>query len=514
MRIAVQSLLLLWLVVGSSSCTTNHATPPALDSLQAAPATEPPREPPAVLEERIRRIEHGLLLPVVISGQPLQPMTLADRMAFYKVPGLSIAFVDGGRITWARGHGVRESSSAEPVTTETLFEAGSISKAVTAIAALRLVQAGKLDLDEDVNKRLVSWKVPENEFTRRGKVTLRRLLSHDAGVGVPTFIGYVAGERVPTLVQVLDGLKPANTPPIRVERAPGTGFRYSGGGYVIVQQLLVDRQGKPFPELMRELIFQPLGMQHSTFDQAPLPQDMASLAAAGHDSEGRTPAGKWRAFPEMAAAGLWTTPSDLARLVIEVQQAQVGRSTEFLSTATVDEMLAPQVAGWGLGFAVAGAGRTARFGHGGSTMEFNSQLVAYVPMGQGVAIMSNSLRGERLISELLRSIAHEYGWGDFRPQEKTIARIDPKVYDDYVGEYRFDFSSDFVLTIRTEGGNLITELKQPTSVSRAELHPESEATFFRKDVDVEVTFVRDPTGRATHLIFRQDGEDLRATRIQ
>jgi CubicO group peptidase (beta-lactamase class C family) len=463
--------------------------------------------------QRIQRIENGLLLPVVVKGEARVPLKLADRMQFYKTPGVSIAFINNGRIEWARGYGLREAGSREPVTTETLFQAGSISKPVTAIAALRLVQAGKLNLDEDVNQKLVSWKVPENEFTKEKKVTLRGLLSHSAGVNVSSFTGYLSGEQVPTLVQVLDGVKPANSPAVRVEAIPGSRFNYSGGGLTIVQQLLVDVEKKPFPDLMREIVFEPLKMKFSTFEQ-PLPKNLLALAAAGHNGKGETPAGRWRVFPEMAAAGMWTTPSDLARLVIEIQRAQAVQSNKFLSAATVNQMLAAQSGDWGLGFSVEGSGRARRFSHGGSTQEFNSHLTAYNQTGQGVVIMANSLRGNALMNEILRSIAREYGWSDFQQKEKAIAKIDPKVYADYVGQYQFEFSSEYVVTISTQNGNLITELKQPTGQSKAELYPESETRFFRKDVDVEVSFVKDETNRVTHLIFHQEGQELRAKRIK
>jgi CubicO group peptidase (beta-lactamase class C family) len=468
---------------------------------------------PPDVEQRIRRIENGLLPPVIVKGEPSVPMKLVDRMGAYKTPGVSIAFIDNGRVEWARGYGVRETGSREPVTAETLFQAGSISKPVTAIAALRLVQAGKLNLDEDVNRKLASWKVPENELTKERKVTLRGLLSHSAGINVSSFSGYLSGEPAPTLLQVLDGMKPANNPPVRVASVPGSRFSYSGGGYTIIQQLLIDVEKRPFPDLMRELVFEPLKMKHSTFEQ-PLPKNLKGLAAAGHNFNGETASGRWRIFPEMAAAGMWTTPSDLSRLVIEVQKAQAGRSDKYLSATIVNQMLTAQSVDWGLGFSVEGSGRTRHFSHGGSTLEFNSYLVAYNQTGQGVVIMTNSLRGERVINELLRSIAREYGWSDFQPKEKTVAKIDPKVYADYVGQYQFEFSSDYVLTVRREEGRLVAEVKQPTSQSSAEIYPESETRFFRKDVDVEVTFVKDETGRVTHLIFRQDGQDLRAKRVK
>jgi len=418
-------------------------------------------------------------------------MTLADRMQFYATPGVSIAFVDDGRIEWARAYGVREAGNAAPVTTDTIFNAGSISKPTTALAVLRLADAGKLDLDEDVNRGLTSWKIPDSAFLREKKVTLRGLLSHRAGVNVPSFIGYLAGEPVPTLEQVLDGKPPANTPAIRVEATPGEKFQYSGGGYTIAQQLLVDTQGKPFPELMKALVFDPLAMKHSTFEQPPYADRDAAI---GHDARGQVPKGRWRILPELAAAGMWTTPSDLARVVIDMQKGQRRKN-------------------WGLGFFVEGQGRSHRFSHGGSTLEFNSFLIGYTQGGQGAVIMCNALRCERLIQELLRSIAKEYGWPDFQPKERTIGKIDPKILADYAGRYQFDFSKDYVLTLSPRGDKLAVELRQPTGTSSAELHPESETRFFRTDVEVDVEFFRDASGRVTHMIFRQEGQDLRATRV-
>ena len=436
------------------------------------------------VEQRIRRLENGLLLPIIVKGEPSQQMKLDDRLQFHKTPAVSIAFINNGQIDWARAYGVREAGTTDPVTTETLFQAGSISKAVTAIAVLRLVATGKLKLDEDVNQKLVSWKVPENELTKDKKVTLRRLLSHSAGVNVPSFIpGYTKGEQIPTLMQVLNGTKPALNPPVRVEQVPGSGFSYSGGGYTIVQQLLVDVVGNPFPELMDDLVFRPLKMKNTTFEQEPLLKNSDRLLVAGHDTNGQPPPGKWRIFPEMAAAGMWSTPSDLARLAIEIQKAQQGKS-KFLSTATVNEMLTLQAGNWGLGFSVEGTGTSRRFGHGGDNREFNANLIVHTESGQGVVIMTNAFRGGRLLGELLRSISCEYEWPDFRPKEKTIVKVDPKVYADYVGQYQFAFSPDYVLTIVAEGDKLITQLKQPTATSRPEVYPESETKFFRRDVDV------------------------------
>jgi CubicO group peptidase (beta-lactamase class C family) len=512
MKIKVSFLLFLSLLLASNFSAANNCA--SLSTAESEPAiVGPSQNVPPDLEQRIRRIEEGLLLPVIVKGQPSQPMKLADRMQFYKTPGVSIAFINNGRIEWARGYGVREAGSRETVTTETLFQAGSISKPVTATIALQMAQAGKFNLDEDVNRKLVSWKVPENEFTKREKVTLRRILSHSAGLTNHAAGNYAVGAELPTLLQVLDGAKPANTPPIRVDIVPGSRWRYSGGGYGVLQQLIIDAGGKPFPTLAQEIIFDRLKMKHSTFEQ-PLPERFQNRAAVGHNRAGERIVGNWIVFPEMAAAGLWSTPSDLARFALEVQQSKIGKSNKILTAQTTDQMLTRQIENWGLGFVVEGAGRSARFSHGGDTEGYKCLLVMYQNTGQGAVIMTNSDRGERLTDEIMRSVAREYGWSEYQPKEKAIARIDPKVYADYIGQYQFEFSADYVLTISTETGNLITELKQPTGQSKAELYPESETKFFRKDADIEVIFVKNETGRVTYLIFRQDGQDLRARRIK
>jgi CubicO group peptidase (beta-lactamase class C family) len=465
------------------------------------------------INQRIGRVENGLLLPVIIKGQPIVPMKLADRMQFYKTPGVSIAVINNGRIEWARGYGMRDARSREPVTPETIFQAGSISKPITATVVLRLVQQGKLNLDEDVNRKLVSWKVPENEFTKEQKVTLRRILSHSAGLTNHAAGNYTSGAALPTLLQILDGVKPANTAPIRVDFVPGSRWRYSGGGYGILQQLIIEVGGKPFPQITQEIIFDPLKMKHSTFEQS-LPEKFRKTAAVGHNRAGEKIPGNWITFPEMAAAGMWSTPSDLARFALELQKSKAGKSNKILTIKMTDQMLTRQIENWGLGIVVEGETGSARFSHGGDTEGYKCLMVMYQNTGQGAVIMSNSDRGERIISELLRSIAREYGWNDYQPKEKTIAKIDPKVYADYIGKYQFEFSSDFVLTVGTEAGNLTTELKQPTGQSKTELFPESETKFFRKDVDIEITFVKDEKGEVTHLIFLQEGQEFRVRKIR
>src|SRR6266446_210324 len=292
-------------------------------------------------EARIERVLSGLRPPVVIKGQPPEKWTLAEGMAQSHVPGISIAVIDNGQIDWARGFGVKQAGTADPVTTSTLFEAQSISKAVTATATLVLVNSGRLSLEESPNVYLKSWKLPYNEYQAQEKVTLRRILSHSSGLNVGSFAGYRAGEPLPSLLQILDGEKPANNPPIRVDFTPGSKSRYSGGGAEVMQQLLMDVTGQPFPELMKRLVLVPAAMTLSTYEE-PLPEARWAEAASGHDGEGAVVKGKWLIQPQMAAGGLWTTPTDLANWALQITRAWKGGRNRRFSKRIATEMLTVQ----------------------------------------------------------------------------------------------------------------------------------------------------------------------------
>jgi CubicO group peptidase (beta-lactamase class C family) len=463
----------------------------------------------AAVSARLERVENGLLPGVRVKGRPPHRMTLADRMRHYGAPGVSIAVINGGRIDWARGYGFRESGSSEPVTPTTLFQAGSISKPVAAMGALRLVQEGKLALDEDVNQRLVSWKVPENDFTREQKVTLRRLLSHTAGMTVHGFPGYASDATVPTLVQVLNGGKPANTPSIRPNLVPGSRWRYSGGGYCVMQQLVVDVTGKPFPRFMRETVLARLDMRHSTYEQ-PLPPARAREAATGYFQDGSAVPGKWHTYPEMAAAGLWTTPSDLARFAIEIQRSAGGTSRKVLSPEMTRQMLTRQInnVGVGLGLGLEGEGHSARFAHDGRDEGFDAVLAAYVEGGQGAVIMTNANVDGDLFGEILRSIASEYQWPDYMPKEREPATVDARVYDEYAGEYTF--SGNRVFRVTAEGGCLFGQVTGESE--KHELFPESSTRFF-SETGPALTFIRDAEGHVTSAMLGLGGRRLRAQRV-
>ncbi|MGO9518191.1 MAG: serine hydrolase [Candidatus Korobacteraceae bacterium] len=380
-----------------------------------------PRNSSAANAERIHRVENGIPpIPLGPDQPPLQ-FTLQQLMDVLKVPGLSVAVVDDFKIVWAKPYGVTEAGTTNPVTTTTLFQAASISKVVSATGALYLVEHGKLSLDEDVNKELTTWKVPENEFTATQKVTLRRLMSHNAGTTVHGFPGYAVGEPLPTVVQILNGEKPANTAPVRVDLVPGTKGRYSGGGVTIEQLLIMDVTGKPFPQFMQQTVLGPIGMTNSTFDQ-PLPPAVATHAASGTLADGKPIPGKWHIYPEMAAAGLWTTPTDLAKFGIEIALSKNGKSNRVLSEDMTRQMLTRQSDDVGLGPFLRTGGNPNEFDHGGSNAGYRCIMVMFSDTGQGLAIMTNSDRGMDVGGYLIESIAKEYGW-KYTPPKRSAGDV-------------------------------------------------------------------------------------------
>jgi len=436
---------------------------------------------------RIERVEKGLLPAVLIKGD--LAWTIQDRMKHYKVPGVSIAVINDFKIEWAKAYGVKDAETNEPATAETLFQAGSISKPVAAMAALQKVEMGKIALDEDINNRLTTWKLPDNEFTARKKVTLAHLLSHTGGLTVHGFPGYAPGEKIPTLSQILNGGPPANTPAVRVDFEPGSRFRYSGGGTTIAQLAIMDIEKKPYPQIAQETVLGPLKMTNSTYQQ-PLPDDTRKKAATGYRSDGKAVAGKIHIYPEMAAAGLWTTPTDLAKFAIESQLSLVGKSNKVLSKEMTAKMVTPVLPSdpVGLGFFSEKHGAGTYFGHGGADEGFRAQLLVHKDKGYGAVVMVNSDNGQ-IMSEIIRAIAREYQWEDYLPQPREVVSVDAARLNEYVG--RFLINPDRVLTVTRQGSRLYGE---PTASPKFELFAVSESEFVRKDAEVSYIFAKGASG--------------------
>ena len=355
----------------------------------------------------IARIE----APQVPDRQGFDSLTLAQVMQRLKVPGVSVAVVKDFQVHWAKAYGTADVATGRAVDTSTRFQAASISKPVTAMAAVRLAQEHRLDLDADVNTMLASWKVPESAPSRGRPVTPRSLLSHtsgaDDGFGFP---GYEPAAPRPTVVQVLNGQSPSNLGPVLFARPPFHGYKYSGGGVTVMQLALTEIARQPFAAFMDATILKPLKMTSSTFEQPPPPELVAQLSRA-HDGQGRAMNATWHVYPEQAAAGLWTTASDLARFIIEVQTAVRGPAGAVLSQASAKEMTSPVGVGpYGVGLAVDQRNEGWYFSHGGSNWGFQADIVGHLRKGYGIAIMTNGDRGRALINEIEARVAAAYSW--------------------------------------------------------------------------------------------------------
>lgn len=388
----------------------------------------------------IARIEAGLRPPIALSNVPVKTETLQDAMARLNVPGVSVAVIKAGKIAWSRGYGVAW-VGGPAITPRTLFQAASISKPVASMAALRMVEQGQLDLDADINTSLTSWKLPEG----KGKPSVRQLLSHTGGMTVSGFPGYAAGKSVPTLVQVLDGAWAANTKAIKVDMAPGSAMRYSGGGYTVLQQAMIDRSGKPFDVLLRESVLRPLGMSESSFSQ-PLPAALQAQAAHAHRHDGKPYPGGAHTYPELAAAGLWTTPEDLAKFVIAIQQGAAGSDNGVISAAMTRTMLTTVMGDYALGLQIRDGDKA--FEHSGSNMGFRAAMVGSTGSGDGAVILTNGDQGGELAAGLLRAIAHEYKWATHQTRLRTAVTLPTETAKSLIGHYKLDGLPDFHIAER------------------------------------------------------------------
>lgn len=428
-----------------------------------------------------RNVEAGLLPAVIVNGDVGSGHPISQEMNRLHVPGVSITVIHEGKIEWSKGYGVAEVNGA-PVVPETLFQAGSVSKPVAALCIMSLAQQGTLSLDEDVNRILTTWKLPENNFTRLRPVTPRYLLSHTAGTTVHGFEGYRNGDQVPSLTEVLNGTSPANSEPVQVTQAVGQLYRYSGGGYIVLQQLAMDATHSQFPALMRKTVLDPVGMLHSRFQQ---PLDPSSLknAAMPYDSSGLPITGGPHTYPELAAAGLWTTSPDLARFVLEVQRSWNGKDNKVLRTPNIKQMLTPIKGDWSLGFEIGGSPADPYFYHDGANQGYKATLVGYEHEGNGAVVMTNGDQGYELGLEIVRSIAKEYRWPDFRSIVRSEVSLSSEAQSQFVGHYTIKDLGDF--EVRRNGANLVVEIHagvlEPLLAS-------SEHSFFVTSQDLTIDF--------------------------
>lgn len=450
----------------------------------------------------IDAVENGLLPPFLARGEPRPQWSIAERMAHYKVPGVSIAVIVDGKLAWAKGYGMLDAAGTKQVNTETLFQAASISKPVSSIGALRLVEQGRFSLDAPVNDHLASWKVPDNAYTARQPVTLRHLLSHRAGTTVHGFPGYARDAAVPSLVQVLTGQPPANTAAVVVDKTPGESYRYSGGGFTIMQLLVEDVTGERFATVMARQVLEPAGMTRSHFLH-PIEDANAARAHAGDQSE--PVIGHSHTYPELAAAGLWTTPSDLANLGLKVVSALQGEDRTFLSEEMARDMLTP-LEDYGLGFGVVEVEDGLVFTHSGANHGFRARWYTYADGRGGAAIMTNADNGSPLIREISSAVGAIYGWAFDAASERDVVALSSESMQRIAGTYLLD-PEDKESGIRISVADGALWIETPF-FARSRLYPASDTTFFIAD-GFEFVLEQDASRQPTVLVI--EGE-VRATR--
>jgi CubicO group peptidase (beta-lactamase class C family) len=459
-------------------------------------------------KENIAKVENGLFAPIQIEGE--KNWNILDRMAFYKTPGLSIAVIQNYRLVWAKGYGFANDSSKTPVTTQTLFQAGSISKSLNAVGVLKVAEEKKIDLYADINVYLKSWKFPYDSLSKGKKITMANLLSHTGGINLQGFGGYLPGKPLPTIVQVLNGEKPANSPRIRSAFEPGLRPEYSGGGIIISQQIVMDITGQDYAGYMQQAVLKPLGMNNSTFSQPPAAVYEGKLAT-GYNIVGNPIPGRYRIFPEQAAAGLWTNPTDLATFVIGMQLAYEGKSVKVLTQQSARLMftLYQNKMGIALGAFINVLDSTKYFTHPGSTVGFQSIYYGSLRGGNGVVVMLNS-GSQQLATEVVNSVAKVYEFKDlYHPNiKKRVSTPAADVLQTYTGQ--FQLAPNRVLTILFEEGHFYVRMQ---GEMKRELLAEAPNKFFLRDLPYELEFAKDTDG-SVNLVLYADGQKVQTKRVK
>lgn len=473
----------------------------------------------------ISAFETSLRPAVSVQGQPETRWTLRERMEHWKVPGVSIAVIRDGKIAWAKGYGVLQAGGKEAIDTETVFSVGSTSKVGAAAITLRLVDSGQLDLDRDVNGYLRNWKVPQNPYTAVQPVTLRGILSHTAGLTVHGFADFQPGETLPTTVEILQGRAPAKNQPVEVFYTPGSRSQYSGGGTTVEQLIIEEATGLDFPAAARRYLFEPLGMTRSTYENT-LPERWGNIAKAhGPDGEPRALPRGYEAMPEMAASGLWTTPSDYARMVVALIHSYQGTGGFLSGPLARQMMMAVGPSRFGLGPILSGEGMSRRFSHSGANDSYRAWMEGHLATGNGVVIFTNGANGGALYAEVRRAIAGAEGWGEaLRDQvEAPAVKFTEAEFTERAGVYALERSiADASLRFGAIDQAAVQIVAREGALYRRSIRGEDRlfpltpldaAHFYEARSNVVYEFVRDPVGKVSAMVVHRERDKRYGRRV-
>jgi CubicO group peptidase (beta-lactamase class C family) len=440
------------------------------------------------IQNRILKVENNLM--GWIQTPDTLKWSLESRMKQYGVPGLSIAVINDYRIEWAKAYGLADKSEDRPATTTTLFQAASISKSLNSLGVLLLVQDHTISLDSDINAYLTSWKFPYDSKSNNKKITVANLLSHTAGLSVSGFPGYSVTDPLPSLDDILDGRKPANNPPVRSVFEPGLRFQYSGGGIQILQTILRDVTREPYDKYMRDHVLMPLKMDNSFFTQPP-PEAKRIVLATAYRENGDELEGKYHVYPEQAAAGLWTNPTDLCKYIIDTQKSLHGKKGNLLTPEMTKLRLTPyDGVESGFGVFIQKRGDLKYFSHSGGNEGFRCIYIASMDEGKGVVIMVNSDNGN-IINEVTNSVATVYNWkGFYQPVMKKEIVLEDSIKSLYIG--RYDFSGKPV-TITVNNNIMMLDYMN----LKNRMYFTSNNEFFMTELQGNNRFITNSAGKVT-----------------
>lgn len=445
-----------------------------------------------------QNIENNLIPMYSVAGK-VKRMTIPEMMKLDKIPGMSIAFVDNGELAWTKHYGYANLEDSIPVSSETVFTGASLSKPITAIAALNLVEKGVLDLDEDVNLKLKEWKIPESTLTKKEKVTLRRLISHKAGIKNDLWSSYLPEDTIPTLNQMLAGEKPSLDPQTSVIYEPGSKTEYSNPGYSIIQKLIMDVKNEEFDKIIDQLIFDPVGMENSSFKQ-PIPNHLAKRKAIGYTKE--LEPYPYRLFPYQAAGGIWTTPTDLAKFMIAVLNDHHKGTNTLVSKETTNTIFKKYIDRYVFSFW--NWGEDIVFMHYGSNQGFNCIMYGSVNKNQGIVVMTNSDNSFGFFDYIQRAVNNEYQWEYVKPEILNPSKSDISWVEPFLGEYQW---RDRKVTFTKNDENLELEIDDEKYI----ITQTGKRVFVLSEKPIKITF---PKSVDKDIVFWEpDGYPFRIKRL-
>lgn len=424
--------------------------------------------------DRIEQIENNLFeTRTIVFTDTLYPRyTITERMKFYQIPSVSIALINNGEIEWSKAYGLADIENNRQANVATLYQVASISKSINGWAFMKLVQENKLSSTKDIREYLKTWTFPDNDFSRNKTITIKNLLSHTAGLSTRGYIGYAQQEQIPTINQILNGENPANNEAVVPIFEPNTIYQYSGGGYTIFRKIIDDNLTKNYDRFMQALVLKPLKMSNSTFNM-PLKRTAKNFAK-GYDADARPLISDYYLYPDKAAGGLWSTATDIAKFVIEVQNAYNGKKA-LLSKQLATEMLTPVLEGYAIGFGVKEIGGEKYFYHEGESFGYRSVYYGSPTSGKGVVILTNAYpeNAKPFMDELLNRVATTYEWsGFYNPLKKKLAFVSDSILQKYIGDYHSE-SPSMKISI-TQNGNYI----ELTARRPERMYPISDNGFF------------------------------------